>query len=97
MVRARRDFWGKYPNGKERWKKYVAAINAARQLYVKRIVDTPAAAAKYATPMIFIADGQELCELAFCSMLGIVTTQGYRMQAWKDALAYCRGGEFILL
>ena len=91
MIKYRKAFWGKTPNGNERWKKYCTAINAARNLYVERILNGSAVAADYTTPMIFMADDQEVCEQAYCSMLGIVTTQGYRMKAWKDAVSFCCG------
>jgi hypothetical protein len=97
MVKYRLDFWGKTPNSKDRWNKFVEAIKAARKLFTVRILNGTALACNYDTPMIFMADNQELCEQAYCNMLGVATSQGYRSSLWKHAVSFCNGGKFCFI
>lgn len=91
MVELRRDFWGKKPNGNERWEKFVTAIKSARNLFSERAVNGTISGSDYSTPMIFMAGQQEMCEQAYCNMLGVATTQGYKSSLWKQAVSYCSG------
>mgnify|MGYP003387232042 CR=1 FL=1 len=97
MVKYRIDFWKKVPNGDERWKKIVAAIQAARQLFSERIINGTANARDYSSPMIFMAGEQELCEQAYCNMLGVASSQGYRGNLWKKAVSFCNGGKSYII
>lgn len=93
MAKYRVEFWGKIPNSDERWNKFVEAIKSARQLFAERIVNGTANASDYSTPMIFLADKHEMCEQAYCNMLGVATSQGYKSSLWKKAVSFCNGGK----
>lgn len=91
MIEHRRAFWGKEPSAEQRRNLMHGVILDARRAYLAKASVENLDPTQYKNQLVFMADGMEMCELAFTHMLGVSTAQGFRSKAWIDELEMFTG------
>lgn len=87
LLKHRESFWGdiasKAPNAKTRRQRIAKEIDVARNQYVERIERGGLFASdKPRDNLLFKVDGEEVCEKAFVTILGLADSNGQKSKMW---------------
>ena len=84
LCSARADFWADHPNAMQRRKKMRAAIECARKNYLLQASVEAMNPEEYANQMVFYCGAREVCERAFCNIIGVASRQGFKSRVWNS-------------
>lgn len=98
IAQFRIDFWGSNPSRDAKRHKIQHAIRAAadefnRRLEHKRIIDVNA----YKQPLVFVANGDEMCEKSYVNLLGLGDSTGFKIKLWNEEISNYFGKLYSLL
>ena len=84
LYNKRYHFWSKEPTGEQRRAKIETILKEARKEFIERSANGGIDPRQHRNKMVFLLDGEIVCEKAYANMLGLANDNGAVSKVWRD-------------